>query len=152
MRPFAPDFCQLLFVLFAMAVFSACKPTERVGSGEVSIRFKSVTNDSYIFEMSNNSGRKVAFLGWKQVDGSVSPLFSASCKSQAPEYGAGIFVGPKSLPIDTQQTLELDASSFLKLSVPKSEFAPYGGARCSVTVLLEDDIQVDSDEFTPLSK
>lgn len=137
-------------MLLTTVVVWGCTPPEKIDSKDISIRFKSALSDSFEFEMSNNSDREVTFKGWRQQDGDVFPLFSAGCTSQsADSTGPAVFVGPQSMPIDTQQQVTLAPSRMLQLSVPKSEFASQTKARCFVTVLLEDGTQLDSNEFEP---
>ena len=137
-------------ILLALTHITGCKRAEVTSNGEVRIHFKASSNNSYHFELSNSSDQRVTFLGWKQEGDKVIPLYSAGCSSQPPlSSGPAIFVGPKSLPIDTQQTIDLSPSSSLQLVVPKLEFASQAGARCFMTLLVDGGRQVNSDEFTP---
>jgi hypothetical protein len=142
----------VLGMLFSVLFTSACGPAQTVDDRKVVLRAAAGSNDSYKFELSNGGDREVSFRGWNQNVGEseVAPLYSAGCIGDAKSSSApDIFVGPRDLPITAQRTITLSPSKSLTLNVPKSDFAGQAGARCFITLLIENIGPVNSDEFSP---
>jgi len=144
-------FHNYLLLIFALPYIGGCTPPKNADDRlELALRYSADTDDAYGFEMLNSGDSEKSFRGWKRNEGQVTPVFSAACAGPSQNSNnEGIFAGPKSLPIEEQQSVKIPPSSSLSLLVPKSEFVGHAGKKCFITVLVAGDHALNSDEFIP---
>lgn len=148
----SPYSLKIYLLSIAATVLAACKPSEFIGPpGQVSLSYAGKSQSEFLFVLENRSAQEILLPAVKSF-WSVKPWGSGLGCSDP--QSSGVYVSSIWPPFESageRKIVRVLPQGSLKLRVNEDEFSEprYRGAKCTLTITLENSESIRSKEFVP---